>query len=696
MAFLLDHLPPQLHLVIASRADPALPLARLRARGELVEIRAADLRFTPDEAAAYLNEVMGLDADGAGRRRAGGAHRGLDRRAPAGRALDAGPRRRRRLHRRLRRRRPLRRRLPGRGGAAAPARGVQALPAADLHPRPAERPAVRRRHRRRAAARPCWRRWTAATCSWSRSTTAAAGTATTTSSPTCCRRACSTSSPTLVPELHRRASAWYERERRAAEAIRHALAAEDFERAADLIELAIPAMRRDRQEATLRGWLEALPDELVRVRPVLSVGFAGALLASGELEGVEARLRDAERWLDTAAVRRARSGRRRRWSSSTRRSSGVCRGRSRCTGPAWPWPGRRRRHVAHARRALDLAAPDDHLGRGGGGGAAGARVLGERGPRGGAPGVHRVHGEPAAGRARRRRPRLRDRAGRHPDRARPPRRRDAHVRAGAAARSRARRPGRCGDGRHARRDEPSSTASATTWPPRTQHLLRSQELGEHAGLPQNRYRWRVAMARIRQAEGDLGRRAGAARRGGAPVRGRLLPERAAGPGDAGPRAGSRRGGWTRPSAGPVSRACPSTTTSATCASSSTSPWPGCSWRSTRRSAPSGSCTRRPDSWQRLLAGGRGRAAGRAASSRSWSCRRSPTRLRGDIPAALAALERALALAEPEGYVRVFVDEGPPMAALLKRPRNAGSAAATSGGCWPRSARPSAARRDRRP
>ncbi|MGH3154553.1 MAG: BTAD domain-containing putative transcriptional regulator, partial [Streptosporangiaceae bacterium] len=60
MAFLLDHLPPGLHVVIASRADPALPLARLRARGELAEIRAAELRFTPDEAAAYLNELMGL------------------------------------------------------------------------------------------------------------------------------------------------------------------------------------------------------------------------------------------------------------------------------------------------------------------------------------------------------------------------------------------------------------------------------------------------------------------------------------------------------------------------------------------------------------------------------------------------------------------------------------------------------------
>ena len=60
MAFLLDHLPEQVHLVIVSRADPPLPLARLRARGELVETRAAELRFTPDEAAAYLNGMMGL------------------------------------------------------------------------------------------------------------------------------------------------------------------------------------------------------------------------------------------------------------------------------------------------------------------------------------------------------------------------------------------------------------------------------------------------------------------------------------------------------------------------------------------------------------------------------------------------------------------------------------------------------------
>ena len=58
--FLLAHLPPHLHLVMVTRVDPPLPLARLRARGQLVELRAADLRFTEQEAAAFLHEVMGL------------------------------------------------------------------------------------------------------------------------------------------------------------------------------------------------------------------------------------------------------------------------------------------------------------------------------------------------------------------------------------------------------------------------------------------------------------------------------------------------------------------------------------------------------------------------------------------------------------------------------------------------------------
>ena len=64
LTFLLNHLPPRLHLVILTRADPAFPLARLRARSQLTEIRAADLRFSVDEAAEFLNQVMGLNLTG--------------------------------------------------------------------------------------------------------------------------------------------------------------------------------------------------------------------------------------------------------------------------------------------------------------------------------------------------------------------------------------------------------------------------------------------------------------------------------------------------------------------------------------------------------------------------------------------------------------------------------------------------------
>jgi ATP/maltotriose-dependent transcriptional regulator MalT len=61
LTFLLEHLPPKMHLVITTREDPALPLARYRVRNQLTELRAADLRFSPAEAATFLNQVMGLD-----------------------------------------------------------------------------------------------------------------------------------------------------------------------------------------------------------------------------------------------------------------------------------------------------------------------------------------------------------------------------------------------------------------------------------------------------------------------------------------------------------------------------------------------------------------------------------------------------------------------------------------------------------
>ncbi len=60
LTFLLEHLPPQMHLVIATREEPALPLARLRSRGQLTELRHAELRFTLDEAADFLNQTMNL------------------------------------------------------------------------------------------------------------------------------------------------------------------------------------------------------------------------------------------------------------------------------------------------------------------------------------------------------------------------------------------------------------------------------------------------------------------------------------------------------------------------------------------------------------------------------------------------------------------------------------------------------------
>jgi LuxR family transcriptional regulator, maltose regulon positive regulatory protein len=60
LSYLLDHQPSQAHIVIASRADPSLPLARLRARGQLGELRQRDLRFTAPEATTFLNHMLGL------------------------------------------------------------------------------------------------------------------------------------------------------------------------------------------------------------------------------------------------------------------------------------------------------------------------------------------------------------------------------------------------------------------------------------------------------------------------------------------------------------------------------------------------------------------------------------------------------------------------------------------------------------
>jgi LuxR family maltose regulon positive regulatory protein len=107
--------------------------------------------------------------------------------------------------------------------------------------------------------------------------------------------------PNQVATLHRRASEWYEQQDLPSHAIRHALAAEDFERAADLAELAWPAWSGSIQSVAWFSWVKDLPDELVRARPVLSVAYAQAYLIAGKLEAAEARLLDAERWLEPTA-----------------------------------------------------------------------------------------------------------------------------------------------------------------------------------------------------------------------------------------------------------------------------------------------------------------------------------------------------------------------------------------------------------
>jgi len=300
LTFLLEHLPPQMHLVIASREDPPLPLARLRARGQLTELRAADLRFTPAEAAEFLNQMMGLNLSkediAALETRTEGWIAGLQLAALSmqGRSdaasfiqaftgshrfvldylveevLEHQPEG---IHSFLLKTAILDRlsgslcdavtgREDGKGMLETLERGnLFIIPLDDqrqwyrYHPLFAEVLQARLIDKQ----------------------------------------------PDQVFSLHQRASEWYEHNGSAADAIRHALAAKNFERAAILVELAVPEMRRNRQGATVTelGWLKALPDELIYFRPVLSVDYAYALFGGGELEAVEARLRDAERWLDT-------------------------------------------------------------------------------------------------------------------------------------------------------------------------------------------------------------------------------------------------------------------------------------------------------------------------------------------------------------------------------------------------------------
>jgi LuxR family maltose regulon positive regulatory protein len=298
MAFLLDHLSPKLHLVVVSRASPLLPLARLRARGELVEIRAADLRFSSDEATAYFHDAMGLHLTSANvaalEARAEGWIAALQLAALSMQqrddpsefiadfagddrhivdylveeVLEQQPERVRDFLRRT----SILDRLSGplcdavsadhTGGRAM----LEALDRANLF-------IVQLDNRRH------WWRYHHLFAD-------------------ALRAHLVDEQPDLVAELHHRASEWYANNAEPAQAIHHALAAHDDERAAALIERAARATLRGYRPAVLVEWLAALPPDLVRTRPVLGAYYAFALLGLGELDAAESLLRDAERCLD--------------------------------------------------------------------------------------------------------------------------------------------------------------------------------------------------------------------------------------------------------------------------------------------------------------------------------------------------------------------------------------------------------------
>ncbi len=300
LAYLLEHLPPQMHLILITREDPPLSLARYRARSQLTEVRADDLRFTPAEAADFLGQSMGLSLTEA-------EIAALEQRTEgwiAGLQLAALS-------------------MQGRTDIAS---FIQAFTGSHRflldylidevlnHQTESVRDFLLQTS---ILERLCGPLCDAVCgCQDGQAVLASLERGNLFVVPLDDERRWYRyhhlfaevlqvhllgEQPDQVPALHRRASTWYEQSHLPANAIYHALAAQDFEGAARLIELAWPAIFNGFQPATWLGWVKELPEEIVRLRPVLSVGYAWTLLDCGELQGVEERLRDAERWLDEAA-----------------------------------------------------------------------------------------------------------------------------------------------------------------------------------------------------------------------------------------------------------------------------------------------------------------------------------------------------------------------------------------------------------
>ncbi|HEX6477763.1 MAG TPA: LuxR C-terminal-related transcriptional regulator [Ktedonobacteraceae bacterium] len=294
--FLLEHAPHQMHLILVTRADPPWPLARLRARGQLCEVRAAELRFASEEASTFLRAVMRLAlseeeiallqsrTEGwiAGLQFAAlslrgrsdvsaylaaftGSHRFvLDYLSEEVFARQDAPVQSFLLYTSVldRLSAPLCDAVTGKPGSRAM---LEALDHANLFlvSLDDERHWYRYHHLFADVLRGRLRQ----------------------------------AEPALVPVLHRRASAWFEQHDMLAEAVQHALAAADFEHAAELIEQSYHAIGVRGQVHLVLGWVKLLPEQLVRTRPLLCIYQSDMLMHTQQLEASEARLQDAERAL---------------------------------------------------------------------------------------------------------------------------------------------------------------------------------------------------------------------------------------------------------------------------------------------------------------------------------------------------------------------------------------------------------------
>jgi LuxR family transcriptional regulator, maltose regulon positive regulatory protein len=302
MTYLIDHLPPNLHLVISTRADPDLPLARLRARGELVEVRVRDLRFTEAEIATYLSDVGGLDVNApdvttlTGKTEGWAAALQLATLSMQGRddvtgfvagfagddsyvvdyLADEVLSRQPDDVRQFLLRTSVLDRLSGDlcdavtgqpGGRSM----LESLDRANLF-------LVRLDDRRH------WYRYHHLFGDVLRAHLDA-------------------DHPGEATTLHRRAADWYAAEGATVPAVRHALAAGDDDRAADLVEAAVPALGRARAETTLRGWVDCFPREVLRRRPLLALGLVGGLMQGNEFGPAQELLADVERWLPAIRAR---------------------------------------------------------------------------------------------------------------------------------------------------------------------------------------------------------------------------------------------------------------------------------------------------------------------------------------------------------------------------------------------------------